>query len=203
MKTTINLDHLLGLAQLSLAFGRINRATFHEDGKRPEGDAEHSIMLALLVAEVASKYDSVFSVDAAVRFAIVHDLVEAYTPGGDTNSFGITAEALEGKKAREAVGWRLLLERHVDCPWLLRQVVVYEQQKSLEARLVRYLDKVTPKLTHALNGCAALKVMGVTKEDVERIQREEGVALRRQYPELQGIVGPIFDEACRRAEAAW
>ena len=38
----IPLDRALVLARIALAFGRVERATFHEDGVRPETDTDHT-----------------------------------------------------------------------------------------------------------------------------------------------------------------
>lgn len=33
--------------------------------------------------------------------------------------------------------------------------------------------------------------------------REQGAALREQYPELAEVVGPLFDALCLASEEAW
>lgn len=202
------LDRLAGLA---LAFGRVERATFHEDGIRRETDAEHTVMLGLVAVEVATALNRrwltgfgglTFNVGRVAHYALVHDLVEARTPGGDTNSFDLGEKGREDKARREAVGLARLREEFGGTA-MLGTIEEYEMQTVPEAQLVRYLDKITPKLTHALNGCAAIKAMGKALDDLRRAHREQGAALAVQYPELAPLVGPIFDAVCRAAGEAW
>ena len=40
------------LADLILRFGRVNRATYHPDGERPESDTDHTVMLGILACAV-------------------------------------------------------------------------------------------------------------------------------------------------------
>ena len=47
------LTRALRLARISLAFGRVDRATRHEDGLRPETDTDHTVMLGLIACEFA------------------------------------------------------------------------------------------------------------------------------------------------------
>ena len=198
----MNLDLLDRLAGLALAFGRVERATLHGDRVRQETDAEHTVMLGLVAVEVAGLYPLYFNPHLVAHFALVHDLVEAETPGGDTNSFDISPTALAGKKACEEVGLWRLRERFAGTA-MLAMIERYESQLEPEARFVRYLDKVMPKLTHARNACAAIKAMGKTLADLQRAHREQGAALAAQYPELAALVSPIFDDACKAAEEAW
>ena len=78
------------LAALVLQFGRVNRATFHPDGIRRETDTDHTVMLGVLAAALASRWHTLgLNVGRVAEFALVHDLAEAYA--GDTQSFDITA----------------------------------------------------------------------------------------------------------------
>lgn len=43
----------ISLAKLALRFSRVERATFHEDGVRPETDSDHTVMLGLVACQLA------------------------------------------------------------------------------------------------------------------------------------------------------
>lgn len=207
----MNESKLSQIANLALDFGQVERATYHQDGVAHESDTTHTVMLGLIAVEVAAGENARqfrqravggFDTGKVAAFALIHDLVEARTPGGDTNSFAITPEAARAKEERELEGLKRLREEFAGT-YMLYLIEQYEVQTEPEARLVRYLDKVMPKLTHALNGGVAIKAMGVTFDTFRTEHQRQGAKLAAQYPELAALVGPIFDAACVRAETAF
>ena len=166
------------LARTALAFGRIERATRHEDGVRPETDTDHTVMLGLIAGELAPP-----GLDRGLvaAFALVHDLPEVYA--GDAQTLVISPEALAAKYAREAAARTRLGDELGEGSWLAGLLVRYEQQREPEARFVRLLDKVLPKLLHAFNGCAAALPLtdhaGLVASHAEQLQR-----LRAEYTEF-------------------
>lgn len=193
--------NLLPLATLALRFGRVNRATFHPDGVRPETDAEHSIMLVLLAIEIAARHPELgLNAGLLALYGVVHDLPEAYA--GDTNTVGGLSEAQRAaKEAREAAALAQIGEEtgHGEV-W--QACVRYEKQNAPEARFLRYLDKITPKLTHTLNGTVALRRMGKEVAWLRQQHRAQGGALAAAYPEFASVLGPLFDEVCAASEEA-
>ena len=145
-----SLARSIQIARISLAFGRVNRATLHEDGERPETDTDHTVMLGLLACELAPH-----GLDRAkiAAFALVHDLVEVYA--GDTQTLTISPDIAAAKRTREDAARQRLVAELGDGSWLADTMAAYEQQREPEARFVRLVDKVLPKLTHAFNECAA------------------------------------------------
>lgn len=176
----MNADTAVALGKLALAFGRVNRATFHEDGIRPETDTDHTVMLGVIaIAACPPELD----VGRVAEFCLVHDLVEAKV--GDTNSYDITPEARAAKDKREEEAHQDLIEEFVDtAPRLIQMITCYELQRLPEARYVRYLDKAMPKITHLLNGCAAIKALGDSAEDMQRVHEEQFAKLSKEYPEF-------------------
>ena len=153
----MNVRHALAIASAALTFGQVKRATLHPDGS-PESDATHTVMLAMLVAELA--LEEGLDVGLAVQFAVVHDLSETYA--GDTcTARGLSPEETAAKEAREAASLDRL-ERELGPSWTTVMIHRYEAQQEPEARLVRYADKILPKLTHWLNGGAALASVGAS-----------------------------------------
>ena len=190
---------MVQIGQLALLFGRTNRATFHEDGVTPESDTDHTVMLGLIACPIALELG--LHTGNVAQFVLVHDLVEAHA--GDTNSFDIGPSAAQAKEEREAKALARLIEEFGADSWMLSWLLFYEAQEAPEARLVRYLDKAMPKITHMLNGCAAIQAMGKTHADLVRAHVEQLAALNTQYPELAETVGPLMADIMKQSEDAW
>ena len=186
------------LADVALALGEVDRATRHPDG-RPETDTTHTVMLALIAADIAPSLG--LDPGEAALFALVHDLVEAYA--GDTNTArGLDPHAAAAKAQREALALTRLRDELAASPWVIELINRYEAQAEAVPRLVRYLDKVTPKLTHRRNGCAAVKAIGMTREEVLDKHAVQGAELRARYPEHRAVA-LLFDAACAACELAF
>jgi putative hydrolase of HD superfamily len=193
----MHIDQAIALASAALTFGKVERATLHPDGT-PESDATHTVMLAMIVADLAREEG--LDPGLAVQFAFVHDLPETYA--GDTNTArGLTADAASAKVAREAASLRRLAAELGPC-WTISMAARYEAQREPEARLVRYVDKILPKLTHALNRGQALAAIDMTTAEIEQKHEHQGASLRAQYPEFEATRA-LFEAACDRALAAW
>ena len=194
------LQRALDIARLALAFGEVDRATAHPDG-RPETDTTHTVMLALLAGELAElEVENLWTFNPrdVVALALVHDLVETFA--GDTcTARGLTPEQAQVKEVREAAARQRIRELLGESSWVVRILDRYEAQETHEARFVRYLDKITPKLTHVLNGGRALRAIGMTFTEMRAKHEEQSAALAQQYPEFKATRA-LFDEACRLAE---
>jgi 5'-deoxynucleotidase YfbR-like HD superfamily hydrolase len=140
---------------------------------------------------------------ALVLAVLVHchppDLPEVYA--GDTNTArGLSPFELEEKAGREALAMERLRDELGDSP-VLALLERYEAQEEPEARLVRYLDKVTPKLTHRLNRGRALAAMDLAAADVYEKHATQGAQLAKQYPEMVEV-RRLFSAACELVEQA-
>ena len=190
------LSRALLLARVSLAFGRVERVTRHEDGVRPETDTDHTVMLGLVACEFAPA-----NLDRAkvAAFALVHDLVEVYA--GDAQTLVISPEARVAKKAREDAAQARLVAELGEGSWLAGLLATYEQQRDPEARFVRLLDKVLPKLTHAFNGCAAAMSltdrMGFVDSHARQLRK-----LQEEYPEFPDALA-LLRSAMLHSEGCW
>lgn len=184
---------LLDLAALSLALGREHRVTVHPDGVTPESVATHSHMLLMVACTVAVRQPWRFDVGLVAQFAAVHDVPEVAPGGpGDLDTFTTTdADAIAARDAAEDVAIARLVEKHP--LWLGDLCVRYRDQREPEARLVRYLDKVLPKLTLALSGAAQFRRDGHSAEYFEAFVARQGAELRAEYPELADLCGDIYD----------
>jgi putative hydrolase of HD superfamily len=90
---------LIDAGKMVLTFARVNRVTLHEDGKTPESDTDHTVMVALCACSLAERLYPSLDIGKVAQFALIHDLVEVYA--GDTNTFNITAKEREEKEKRE------------------------------------------------------------------------------------------------------
>lgn len=191
-------EKVVALGRLALAFGRVERATFHEDGRRPETDADHTVMLGLIACAFCP--DELDRGEVA-QLVLVHDLVEAYAD--DTNTAFITEAGRAAKAEREAAAMVRLRDEFRTTPWLLETLERYEDQADPEARFVRYLDKAMPKVTHLLNGCAAIKAMGRARDDIENAHAKQRARLAGEYPDAHPWVVELMDDLMAWAAEAF
>ena len=154
MNRADNLSRATALARLALKFSRVERVTRHEDGIRPETDSDHTIMLSLVACDLCPEG---LDRGKVAMFCVVHDLLEADT--GDIQTLTIDAAGREAKAAAEAVAMVRFTAKYGAGSWLMLTLSEYERQDTPEARYVRVIDKVLPKLTHILNGCVAAKAL--------------------------------------------
>lgn len=178
----------LELARLIFAFGNTNRITCYEDGVTPESDTDHTVMLGIVACAYAREYAPHLDRGKIAEYALVHDLVEAYA--GDTATFRImTEEDKRGKEEREAAALaRIREEFDAVYPWIGETIEEYESLTTPEARYVKVVDKVLPKLTHILNNGAVSKRLGHTQESKSEF-------LTHQYNKIAESYGADQQEA--------
>lgn len=193
-KNKTSLEHAVAVAKTALAFGLIERATRHIDGTS-ETDSTHTVMLAMLVADLARAEG--LDVGLAVQYAIVHDLPETYA--GDTcTARALSSKEKKAKDMRESESLdRILDDLGKDC-WTSSMIEKYEKQEDPESHLVRYVDKILPKLTHIINGGSAYEKLGMTADEVEINHSKQHISLCSQYPNLP-FVKTLFEESCDAA----
>ena len=192
------------LTRLTLRFARVERVTRHEDGIRPETDSDHTVMLGIVACDLADDLAPIvgaFDRGMVAQFALVHDIVEAYA--GDVQTLTIDAAGRAAKADREAAAVARLTEEFGAESWLVRCLTKYEAQDTAEARYVRVLDKVLPKLTHTANGCCAA-VLLTDRDGFAASHAAQLRKLRDEYPEfyMYGVL-LLLAESMRASEAAW
>lgn len=188
---------LVDIARLISKFALVDRVTMLSDGETYESDTDHTVMLAVCAcALVDAFYKDKLDIGKVAQFAIVHDLVEAYA--GDTNSINITKENREEKEVREAESFkRIENELGSVYPWIHKTIEEYERLDSKEAQFIKTLDKVMPKISHALNKGIALKKLGVSKEDTEihfsNQLKEYKEKYGKEFPELINLLEEVMN----------
>jgi putative hydrolase of HD superfamily len=176
---------VFALVQLALDFGLIERGVCHPGGK-PETDTDHSISLAWLACSLAARFYPQLDNGLVAMFAVVHDAVEVYA--GD--SYAITAgeDGRARTREREEQALRWLRDDFTVLPWLPEMIARYERQEEPEARLVRTVDKLMPKIVLRIEGQPAqrLAAHGVTREAL--------IAFRAYEDELLAVIAADFPE---------
>jgi putative hydrolase of HD superfamily len=191
---------VLDLARLVLDFGRVDRITYHPDGVTPESDTDHTVMLALIGCALAERHFPELDRGRIAMHALAHDLPEVYA--GDTPTLHApSAELRRAKRDREDDAfWRIYEMFHRSLPWVPAIMNEYEMQVDPEARYVRALDKLLPKLTHLLNDGTTLTGHAMTHDKLAerlRLQRAEMLDYAAGFPPLFRL----FDELAERVLA--
>jgi 5'-deoxynucleotidase YfbR-like HD superfamily hydrolase len=179
---------VIDLGRLSLAFARVDRISYHEDGATPESDTDHTVMLGLVACAFGAQHLPDLDLGLVAQYALVHDLVEVYA--GDTPTLRITADQQASKHAREQAALARIEREFADTlPWVPLMIRSYEQREQPEARYVKALDKLLPKITHVLNDRQTIREQGMGR--AELLARYD-----RQLEELQGYAAdfpPLFE----------
>lgn len=197
---------LIELARLCLQLGRVNRATYHEDGVTRESDTDHTTMLGIVAPAFAATYAPHLNLGLISIFSQVHDFVEVHA--GDTNTLvASAAQELPAKKLREAHALAKLIGEFAESfPWLPAMIAAYEGQATPEARFVKILDKVLPPITHILNGGAALREHGVGLAQLVELHAAQRAKIAETIgegqPEACALLAAVHAELHDRLAAA-
>lgn len=178
------------LGRLALSFAAINRtAVYHPDRVTPESDTDHTVMLGWVACAIAARCFPHLDLGLVAQFALVHDAPEVYA--GDTPTLRITPDGRAAKAAREhAAIDRLRIEFGPTLPWFPAVIADYETQRSPEARFVRGLDKVLPKIVHLLDGATGLIEQGMSRTELAAVfsaQRTDMAGYCGEFTELMGL----------------
>ena len=190
---------LLDVAELTLKFSRVPRATRHEDGIRVETDSDHTVMLTVLACAYAARHAPHLDVGKIAQFAAGHDLVEAHA--GDVQSLSMSADTRRLKELAEHEALVRIDRELADLPWIAHTIYEYEALASEEARYVKIMDKVLPKLTHLLNGGAALREHGFSFEKAHADHLRQRAQMAAEYPQAAALAA--FDAVIAACAQQW
>jgi putative hydrolase of HD superfamily len=176
-------DAIVELGELALAFGRQLRSTCHPDGTTRESGTDHTVMLGLVGCALARQY------------ALVHDLPEAYV--GDTCTLRtLSADAQADKERREqAASWRISEQFVASLPWVGNTLVDYEARLAPEARYIKALDKLMPKITQVLNGASTVRGAGMGAAELAKRHRDQVQSMKEyasDFPELFDVLDVLI-----------
>jgi putative hydrolase of HD superfamily len=187
---------MIDLGRLALAFGWVERATAHPDGVTPESDTDHTVMLGLIACALAREHYPHLDRGLIAQYVLVHDLREVHA--GDTHTLRtLSADAKREKHLREEHGGRLIRKEFQDVfPWVPDMNDEYEALLTPEARFVKALDKLMPKITQVLNGAVTVRAAGMGAAELSRRhaqQVQEMQAYAGDFPELMEMMGQLID----------
>lgn len=165
----------------------------HPDG-RAENDAEHSFMLALIAVPLAEQYYPKLDSGLVAKYALVHDLTEAYV--GDTPTHNIDDTGLKNKAELERGGREQMRKEYGSlAPSLVALVEDYERQTDPEARFVRMLDKLVTISIQFPNNYATMRKAFDRKEH-EAMVRTRIERFSKDYADQKQILD-LYDELAR------
>ena len=182
-----------------MKFARTNRATYHEDGITPESDTDHTIMLAVIACACAEKFAPSLNRGKIAELALVHDLVEVYAK--DTPTLRpLDKKGAHEKKLREEKAFKKIEGQfEIVFPWITQTIHEYESLASPEARFIKAIDKIMPKITSILNNGATEKKAGFSKSDeLEKMyanQQKQIAEWVSDWPEIVDIYEALAHEA--------
>lgn len=186
-ETVVNIgkaaDDVVAMGKVALDFGRVRRITFHPDGQRPETDTDHTVMLALVACSLAERWFAGLNIGRVAQFCVVHDVHEVYADDMPTLR-ELTTEQRAMKMMLERDAARRLGVEFADLPWLTSMIALYESQSTPEARYVKFVDKVMPKITHLLNGGVTIARQGMTRDELVTRYERQGIELARYAEEF-------------------
>lgn len=174
-----NIHRLLELQRLLSDLTQVERKTYRPRGREfvRENDAEHSYSLAMMAWFLAQWFPQLDR-NLLIRYALVHDLVEAYA--GDTPTHG-SEELLATKAEREAKAIEQLKKDWPDFAEANNAIDEYENRSTNEARFIYALDKVMPMMLGYNTHGYAWKMDGFTTDKMYQAKHDK-VALS---PEIQ------------------
>lgn len=188
---------MVSLGRLALDFGRVERGTSHPDGVTPESDTDHTVMLGLIGCALAREHFPQLDVGLIAQYALVHDLPEVHA--GDTHTlWTLSADAREQKRLREEEAGRLIREEFQDVfPWVPDLSEEYEALLTPEARFVKAVDKLMPKITQILNGAVTVRAAGMGAAELTARHAEQVEEMKKyasDLPELIEMMGQMIDQ---------
>lgn len=112
---------------------------------RRENDAEHSYSLSMLAWYLADIIAPSLDKNLVIKYALVHDLVEAYA--GDTYAHTTDTNLRATKQQREEDARRRIESEFPDFTEMNGLIEAYERRDNPESKFVYAVDKLVPLLT--------------------------------------------------------
>lgn len=139
----LNVSDMIEFSRLMLRLQEVIRAIHVPGRDTKENDVEHSYQLAMMAWYLNTSGRLGYNVDNLVRYALVHDLAEAYA--GDVSALDLKARI--GKREREEAAIQRIREEFPAAEEIIAAVERYENLSDEEARFVYALDKLMPMVT--------------------------------------------------------
>jgi putative hydrolase of HD superfamily len=186
--STLSLDRMIEFSKLILKFQDVQRAFYLPRGN-PENDVEHSYHLAMMAWYLNGTGKLGLSTDRIIRYALVHDLVEAYV--GDVHAFDEAARI--GKFERESAA---IEQFAVDFPEAINMVPImraYMRHEDQEAKFIYALDKLMPMIMIYLDDGRTWREDGFCFDQMNAVQADK-IALSAPVEILYDQLKAIFKQ---------
>jgi 5'-deoxynucleotidase YfbR-like HD superfamily hydrolase len=188
-------DAVTDLGGIATAFAAVDRTCcYWPDLTTPESDTDHTVMAAWVAPALAARlYPGRLDPALVTEFAVVHDAVEALC--GDTPTLRIDEAGLAAKADREraAAGeWQRRFAGRL--PWIADRIERYEAQQEPEARFVRAVDKILPRIIHAGDQCRGLHEIGMSEAELAGTMDRTAASMARyagDFPELLDLAAEL------------
>jgi putative hydrolase of HD superfamily len=174
---TLTIDRMIQFSRLMLQFQDVIRAFYLPRGAK-ENDVEHSYHLAMMGWYLNMAGDLKYDTDRVIRYALLHDLVEAYV--GDVHAFD--EQGRRGKEEREHAA---ILRFEAEFPEAADMVPIMRDYMALadpEATFVYALDKLMPMVMIYLDNGRTWREDGYQFEQIHQVQSSK---IARSGPVLQ------------------
>jgi putative hydrolase of HD superfamily len=188
MKPTLTLDRMIQFSQLMLQFQDVIRAFYLPRGNR-ENDVEHSYHLAMMAWYLNSAGEFGYDTDRLIKYALLHDLVEAYV--GDVHAFDDAGRV--GKDEREAAAILRFESEFPEAADMTPIMSSYMARSDKEAEFVYSLDKLMPMIMIYLDDGRTWREDGFQFERIHEVQAQK-IALSAPIDALYQQLRPILEQ---------
>lgn len=183
-----DLQKLISFVRFTHAFQSVERKVFVTGMDRNENDAEHSCQLALTAWYIASSNKLSFDMAKILKYALAHDLVEAYA--GDVPAYNLTPEIKKEKAEKEKAALKRISQEFPDAEDMLTIIKQYEERADDEAKFVYALDKVLPMLNVYIDNGRSWKRDSATLDIVRELTERTAISpdIYPYWQELQKLL---------------
>ena len=187
MKSPLSLERMIQFSQLMLKFQDVVRAFYLPRGDK-ENDVEHSYHLAMMAWYLNSAGELGYDTDRLIRYALLHDLVEAYV--GDVHAFDAAGRV--GKDEREAAAVLRFESEFPESRDMAPMMQAYMSHTDPEAKFVYALDKLMPMIMIYLDNGRTWREDGFRFEVIHEVQASK-IALSEPVDDLYQQLRQIFE----------
>ena len=184
----LSIDRMIQFSQLMLQFQDVIRAFYLPRGAK-ENDVEHSYHLAMMAWYLNSAGELGYSTDRLIKYALLHDLVEAYV--GDVHAFDEAGR--RGKEERERAAIMRFEAEFPEAADMVPIMQSYMSHTDSEAQFVYALDKLMPMIMIYLDNGRTWREDGFCFEQINTVQSAK-IALSQPVDALYQQLKRIFEQ---------
>jgi putative hydrolase of HD superfamily len=167
----LDLQKVINFYKLLNGFQRVVRVGHVPGEDRHENDVEHSYTLAMTAWYVIETFKLDLNVDKAIRYSLIHDLVEVYA--GDVDAFTKNPELLEKKHEKEKEAMEKLAVEFPEALGIHTLIDQYETRNDPESVFVHALDKLMPFINQYVQDGRTIQSEGLSYSQVVTQKREK------------------------------